>query len=1784
MTEWRSRSSFNHPFRQLRNRIKELEKSERSLSRQLYLLAPASQLPSMQHSQRLDHRLHMLREEVRTMTREKERGERVWRERLQRCQRQLKDKEEEMSRQSQYFENFKSQLQHKLSLGRDREQSLQNRIYTLEKQLLDFTVSAATGVAMISTVRITAGTGAHLEEQNRLPSMRGEGEGEEERKEERRKQWQLKMETDREERREGDEGKTDIDGLRNTDTKQASNEVRLQGFIISLQEDLRVLLEREEDGMTERRALMEQIQEAQENSHLLGCELEEMKTELHQMKLSESSLLEEVEELKEENEKLQQILSYAANQTPPQPSTNPESTCTSPGTSSPRWSPAVCPASSNSLSTTAIEHSLPNKSGQVQPAVDEGRVQAPLVAVSPVDHQGATEHLQNSTDDCYSSAKTRTPPTHPHDSVNQFYHFGSKSKTNFQSLSFTTESFSEFKLGNLEETPSEESDALREAFRSLGLGEDLEALKAQREHLEVTLQHTQEQLKVMAQENARLKSQLRKRVEEQQTKAEQQSSGEQITIPSIYDGDDHLSSSPIQDDMILGTAQDDLVQALNHENRALADRIQELLAHIEHREEEIKKEEKHLRERISRLEKEGVRLEQENQEQGCLISELTRKTEDDLNTIMDLQQKLIAIGEVTEESKGCTLQYRAQWQIEHTAGKSERFLNNNLEECVDSLVANVVQDDKTQVSQETGSLTTVSSSGCQHNNQNDSSQNISQNSLHVTSQANQVQQLTNSIHSLKTEQDELTGNIHSLREQQREVTLSVQTQTEEKQQLTRTVWTLKEQKDCISQALIDLKQEKEQLSRVVCRLKDERDQFIKSMSGLKEENEQLTKSLSALQRDEKAIIESLSSGKDERDLIIQSLQGLQTESDQLSQTVLHMKQQRDKLTNSLKCLTEQIDQEQLASTSKEEHDRLIKTIYSLKEEKGKLEHSIRSLNQEEKQIMQIVLGLREERNSLQVVPIQTNTEDRNQQHQLLNKVIGGKTKKILAETGDAAPRCETDNHRETFFQQSEPMRKIEALAAELKKSQEELDKSHVESKRLQSELSQSEARREEAEKKAAEQVMRLTDTANQMEDVKKENESLTTWVKELQNKLTGLLREKSDALSLKAQIEEQYNILNAQLKAKTVALEELNSEYIALKRGQGCRDDLGTVLVSLRARYNDIRAKYDALLKRKSQADLDVAPLKAKLSCLVVKCQERNILLAQMLKSMHRQGCMDLKLTQQVEHLLGDAALQDYAAAFTPGSNIQTQDCFHQFTQEFISRLQDYTSRSIPDQTCPVYATSVSKNQNGISPESGDQHGQSEKNPSIFPGKSSTNLKDSNGFPLVDAGTLKKTSPVQDHASVLVSPVVPTKVSMITNTSQLSTPSGPAQSTGRPEKFGSHHLEMKEKSSLDPTGVSESLESSISSSSSTRVSLNRRLSSPEKVLNLHEQLQKTLMSSFQAADSRGRGQQPRRCLSLSVPADLKSPKAKKQNLGLSFTHTHPLPAASSPTKDIPVVTTKPATSNKSATLFNAVACRSANAALSRSMFTNQSPKADVFKTSALSSSFIFPPSATVEHRKDKSISSCGTNTLIPSNQTKKISTVTDIAEATATAPVILNSKVSSPNSTPLALTVSNIPTAPKFNICNMASKTHGADPTSDTFTFITSCQSAQSSPTRRSNMSIKELTASFEKSPRPQTEAPAEVRSVDVIKTVGQSSLLIGWERPLLDELGCSNGTFVYGYRVLVDGDFHKSVMSSACTKCILENLDLSVPVHISVQTLGSNGLRSNSVHTVYRKTDTDSL
>ncbi|XP_058505518.1 trichohyalin-like isoform X2 [Solea solea] len=1628
---------------------------------------------SMQHCQRLDQRLHVLREEVRTMTQEKERGERVWRERLQRCQRQLKAKEDEMSRQSQYFENFKTQLQHKLSLAREREQSLQSRIFTLEKQLLDLTVSAATGMATVRAVRITAGTVTTWEVQDRLTSMRGEGEGEEENKEERMKQWQPRVLMQRNGGLEGDEGTSEkeIEGGRDGDTKQNSNETRLQGFILSLQEDLRVLLERVEDGMTERTGLTEQLQEAQENNHVLVCKVEEMKAEVHQLKLSEGSLMEEVDELREENDKLQLILGEAAHQTTAQLSTVHEPVSLSSGMSSSSVSPTVC----SGLSSV-------ESSGEVQVNLSGG-IDEFLSSAAPCEHHQVSAEGVQSQSDC-----------------------GFNNNLSFQSLSLTRENIGEIKVAsrcpegllNLEGNYSEESEALREAYKSLGIGEDLEALQEQCDRLESALQHTQEQLEVVAQENTRLKVQLRNQVEEQ-------ASGRR--------------SSPEKADH--GLAQDDLVQALNQENRALADRIQELLTHIELREEEIKMEQTQLREHATGLEEDRARLEQENQEQGCLITELTRKTEDDLNTIMDLQQKVEDGGQ-----------------------------RNIPEEHVDSVVESVLKEEEDPPGG--------------YKSDREPLQNNPLNPLHVNTLTDEVEHLTMTIQSLRTEQGDLVCNINSLREQQGEVALSIQTKTEEKQQLTRAVWGLKEERDSISHCLADLKQEREQLNRTVCGLRDKRDNFVKSMSDLREEKAQLTKTLCALGRENEALTEHLSSGKEKRDQIMQSLQSLHTESDHLTQVVLNLKQERDGLAVSLK---EQEDQRQSTYASQDERDALMMSVSSLTDEKERAEHSITCLKVEERQIMLAIQGLREERNGLQsALSSQMQADERNQRQNAWNQsLISGdttKTAETLVWTGDVQ-RC---HYKENSAQEeSDLLREIEALGEQLKRSQEELDKSHTETKRLHSELCQLEIRREEAERTAAEKGMRLASVAYEMEETRRDNECLSGQVTELQSKVTNLVREKSEALSLKKQTEEEYNILTALLKAKTVALDELNHEYIALKRGQVCKDDLSAALMSVRTRYNDIRAKYDALLKKRSQTDLDVAPLKAKLSCLVVKCQERNSLLGQMMKAAHRRGCIDFTLRQRVEQLLEDAALQDYTVAFTPGSFGRTGDYTAGFTPKVITEF--------PDEATGFTSANEPKCQNGFSPKS-ELKGRdlkSETRASISVTEPSTNLQDcrSEVRPAA-AGTLQRdansTAPntlVQDSEAKAVFSAA--KESLITNTAQLfPSASGPVPSTRGSEFSGFHPDSLKGKSP-DLISSSGSLVSPTRPCTITRVSLNRRLSSPEKIMNLHEQLQKTLMGSFQVPVSRGRRQEPRKSLSVSSAADLNlSSQTNKQSFNKPRTNSLHAAAASSRAMHRPVVTTKPA-----ATLFNAVVSRSANAAFSPNSFTYNHFKADKRTTStpALSTS------------SDESASNSGANRATSPEMTTTVAAISNISDTMHTAPPPSTLRTnafdsndfkcfdSNPKTTASDTTAPGKSTAPKLNGCNGAASAY------EGFLFTAS---STHSPERSHKSAAQEKT----KSTSLRLGAPAEVRSVEVIKTVGQSSLLIGWERPPLDELGCSNSTFVYGYRVFIDGDFHKSVMSSACTKCIVENVDVSVPVHIGVQTLGSNGLCSNRVHVTYRTSD----
>ncbi|XP_049610635.1 uncharacterized protein jakmip1 isoform X1 [Syngnathus scovelli] len=1536
--------------------------------------------------------------------------ERVWRERLQRCQRQLKSKEDEMGRQSHYFDNLKHQLHHKLNLARDREESLQRRIYTLEKQLLDMTVSAATDVTALSAVRIAPKTESHWQE----PGAREECEGEEEKNECRRRQWHSNNGGEQDGRQEEDEGTTE--NKRSTDNKQNSNGVRLQSFIVTLQEDLRVLLEREESGMTEHRRLVEQLQEAEENSLFLCCKVEEMKVELQQLNLSESVLTKEVEDLRVENHRLKHDLKDSAQQTPSQSSA---------------ISADVC---SDTSDASTIVHCAKRSSEKVLGLHDAVSVTHHLAAAATSKSATKAPAITAKHGPLYT-AENHTPSIFPHLSL--------------QTLKLASETIGEWGSPggfNVEDTHSEESEALREAYRSLGLGEDLEGLREQCEHLEVALQQSKQQLQVMAQENAQLKLQLRNQREEKQK------FGATLTITEA-----EACQSPGQDDV---TNHNSLLHALNQENRALALRIEELLAHIELNQDEMEREQSQLRASILRLQEDKAKLEQEKQEHGCLINELTRKTEDDLNTIMELQQKL-------EERVDCCKQ-------NHVG----RFPENHPEERV-----------------------AIEQDGAQSH-------------LLVKSLSDQVKQLNKSIQSLKAEQGQIHGCVVTLRKEHGEVSLSVQTQTQEKQHLTRTIWALKGEKDGIARSLDGLKQERDQIIRVLSGLKDVQVRLSKSVRDLEEKKAKLAESCLVLEREKEKLFESLSGGKDEVKQIAQTVQDLGREKDQLSQTA---SKQRDSLQEST-------DKNQPRQHLQGDYDSLLKSISSLKNEKVKTEHSVRCLKEEEAQIMKLLQFRREQMSGQQTDP-HSQTQYNKMETEIENK----------------------QNVGTTIQEYSELVRVVEVVREELKMSQQELDKRHAENTALQMQLSQSEARKQIAEKQASQagdEVKRLTDLINQTDTICKKNGYLTTQVNELQSKISVLIKEKTATLSLKSQIEDQYNMLTAQLKAKTVALEELNFEYITLKKERDNNDDL-SALMSLRTRYNDVKAKYDALQKTRSQSNVDlVVPLKAKVSCLVLKCQERNNLLAQMMRALHRHNIVDSTLTRRADELLRDTVLLEYTAAFAPGSFAKEQECG--LTPGFVSKFHNYING---------HTRTECREQKGT------------KHPSLE--ESTTNVPDRSRDVLCTPIVQRKQNANSHVPSMQADHQVPPSAEPQNAEQTFLSPSA----TGHQKRS----LDIRPKSCPGPSNTCDSTPPLF-------FGVSRRLSSPEKIINLQEQLQQTLLSSCKAVVGGGRVDHSRR-MSFSAPASPNpSSQKKSQRLCVLAPSSGPLPLCSptSMAKHLPPVTTSAVTKTQPTKLFNAVTARcAANVSSAPHLLVNRHFKGAMSSSSSVTKSSV----STAASSKTNSTSSSDSNVPAPLKPKSQFSPDVADAEHSASSPLMASktpdSGVFMCSDTNLQITASDT-TAPskatvhKADVFSGVIKPNGADhPVCDGLEFTTfNSRFSQHSPEGSSNkfhVDPEQMRPS-----RPKPGAPAEVCSVEVIKQVGHSSLLIGWERPPLDELGCSHGTFVYGYRVFVDGEFYKSVMSSACTKCVLENVELTYPVEIGIQTLGSNGLRSNRVHTVY--------
>lgn len=350
----------------------------------------------------------------------------------------------------------------------------------------------------------------------------------------------------------------------------------------------------------------------------------------------------------------------------------------------------------------------------------------------------------------------------------------------------------------------------------------------------------------------------------------------------------------------------------------------------------MKKEEAQLSEHISELRAAGDRLAQEGEEQASLITELTKKTEDDLNTIMELQEEVAEVRQRWDESQE---QRASEAQGETTAPAAEGSRGRSQQDEAGSSEKEVQKEENTHL------IASEQLNGSTADNPCDPSQRSLQN-------APQVDTLNRSIQSLRSERDELSVAVASLREQQQDVSLSVRTQTEVKQQLTRAVWALKVEKDDVSRRLEGLRRQQEQLAKEVRQLRDEREQRTGCARGLAEEREELAKDLIGLKTEKEELLYSIANLKDERDQMMHSGQSLQAERDQLNHQVLSLKQEEEKHTDSLKCL-EKAKSEQSSRTLQGDLDELMKLISTLREDKERLELAVSRLKQEQ-------IGLRQD--------------------------------------------------------------------------------------------------------------------------------------------------------------------------------------------------------------------------------------------------------------------------------------------------------------------------------------------------------------------------------------------------------------------------------------------------------------------------------------------------------------------------------------------------------------------------------------------------------------------------------------------------------------------------------------------------------------------------------------------------------------------------------------------------------------------------------------------------------
>ncbi|XP_042196607.1 myosin-7-like [Callorhinchus milii] len=262
-------SNFIKAEAALQNRIQDLERSEKQLLSKIDELNSKSLQPEISEPH-LAGKLRGLQVSERTLTAvltEQERADVVVRRNRWHSENQLRMKEEEVKKQYEYFEHHKQKQRQQLAELREREHWLQNRVYELERGMIEGKATHA----VLRTELQKATVKAAEQEQASSP-------------------WGGASVPATELPEEGNFPMDGVDDVKN--------------HIEMLEQDLKKLLEREEAGNQEKEQLRHSFQQVEDNEDFLGHKLEDLRSWVHQLKLSEGSLQEKVEDLERERRKL----------------------------------------------------------------------------------------------------------------------------------------------------------------------------------------------------------------------------------------------------------------------------------------------------------------------------------------------------------------------------------------------------------------------------------------------------------------------------------------------------------------------------------------------------------------------------------------------------------------------------------------------------------------------------------------------------------------------------------------------------------------------------------------------------------------------------------------------------------------------------------------------------------------------------------------------------------------------------------------------------------------------------------------------------------------------------------------------------------------------------------------------------------------------------------------------------------------------------------------------------------------------------------------------------------------------------------------------------------------------------------------------------------------------------------------------------------------------------------------------------------------------------------------